>query len=325
MPDFGKKWFGVAPLFDPKDGATIITPNGGGRGNWVGGLSALHDKGTFYLFYRERRPIGEGRGWRCHIAESTDGLSFTTAWIATKEDLNAESIEAGALVKSLDGKLRLYVSYVDLDDRRWKIAMIEGETPADFSASKRIVVLTGDEADSEGVKDPYVAIVGGRYYMFIHYAPRSLQPIGATEEELHGTGNIFATGKGRGSSGLAVSNDGIHFDWVGDVVPPGDGWDEKLTRVDTMVYIPPVFTVFYSARPNVDVTYEDNTGVAVSLDLVNFHKLTPDEPALVSPWGTGALRYMDAVQLGDEIWYYYECSREDEAHEIRLNRAKVPS
>jgi hypothetical protein len=159
--------------------------------------------------------------------------------------------------------------------------------------------------------------------MFTHYAPGSLQPVDATEEELHGTGNVFATAKGRGSSGLAVSDDGIHFEWVGEIIPPGERWDQKLTRVDTMVYLPPVFTVFYSARPHVDVTYEDNTGIATSLDLVHFHKLTSDRPALVSPWGSGALRYMDAIQLDDEIWYYYECAREDESHEIRLNRVKL--
>lgn len=240
-----------------------------------------------------------------------------------KEDLNSESIKAGALVKSLEGKLRLYLSYVDLADRRWKIAMIEGNTLTDFDAGNRTVVLTPDEANSEGVKDPYVAIIGGRYYMFTHYAPWSLQPLDATEEELHSTGNVFATAKGRGSSGLAVSDDGIHFEWVGEIIPPGDDWDQKLTRVDTMVYIPPLFSVFYSARPHVDVTYEDNTGMVTSFDLVNFHKLTPDRPALVSPWGTGALRYLEAVQIDDQIWYYYECSREHGAHEIRLNRVKV--
>ena len=93
--------------------------------------------------------------------------------------------------------------------------------------------------------------------------------------------------------------------------------------MDTLVYIPPAFTVFYSGRADIGETYEDRTGLAVSLDMKSFHKLTSKEPALASPYSTGALRYSDAVQFDDEIYYYYEASRPDGSHEIRLNRVKL--
>lgn len=318
-----KQW-GVAPLFDPESGITVIEPPGNAQGFWVGGCSAIYDPdaGKFFLYYRVRKPIAHGRGGVCHVAESTDGVHFENVWTGTKEEFDSESIESAALIKSLDGKYRLYISYVNNANRKWDIALLEADTPAQFDPSKREIVYRAGDVDDEGVKDPYVAIVGGMYYMFVHYAPRSRQPAGATQEELHGTGNIFATQLGRGSTGLAISPDGVRFKWLGEVLPPGDHWDKKLTRVDTMVYTPPVFTIFYSGRSTLEETYEDRTGLAVSTDLREFHKLTENEPALASPNATGSLRYSDAVEVEDEIFYYYEYSRPDGSHEIRLSRVK---
>ena len=184
-------------------------------------------------------------------------------------------------------------------------------------------MLSGEDLDAAGVKDPYVAIVDGRYHMFVNYAPRSRVPDSATEEELHGAGNIFATAIG-GSAGLAVSDDGVRFEWAGEVVSPGRHWDRLLTRIDTMLYRPPLFLLFYSGRGSVEETYEDRTGLAVSADLKSFHKVTEERPLLVSPHGIGALRYMDAVQVGRETLYYYECARPDGSHEVRLNRVANP-
>ena len=83
------------------------------------------------------------------------------------------------------------------------------------------MVMTGEDADAVGAKDPFVVIVGRRYFMFVHHAPRHLIPSDATDDELHGTGNVFATEKGKGGAGLAVSDDGVEFEWLGDVLLPG--------------------------------------------------------------------------------------------------------
>ena len=81
--------------FDPAEGTTVVEPAGAGKGNWVGALGVLHDpaSGDLYMFYRSRRPIGEGRGWKCQVSRSVDGEHFTEAWTCTKEQLDAESIE----------------------------------------------------------------------------------------------------------------------------------------------------------------------------------------------------------------------------------------
>lgn len=307
--------------FDPAQGTTVVEPAGAGKGHWVGALGVLHDPATgdTYMFYRSRRPIGEGRGWKCQVSRSEDGEHFTEAWTCTKEQLDAESIEGGALARGPDGSYRLYVSYLDNADRRWKIALIEADSVAEFDPAQRRVVFSGEDADSDGVKDPHVAVVDGRYYMFLNHAPKWLTAPATDVEEMHGTGNVFATKFG-GSGGLATSEDGVHFVWQGDVIAPGHGWDSLLTRIDTMLWQPPLFVVYYSGRGSVEETYEDRTGVAVSLDLERFHKLSDDAPLLVSPLATGALRYMDAVVVGDEVLYYYEYARADGAHEIRMSK-----
>ena len=66
--------------------------------------------------------------------------------------------------------------------------------------------------------------------------------------------------------------------------------------------------------------YEEKTGIAVSLDLIHWQRLTHDGPYVVSPHATGSLRYLHPLELENEWRYYYEYARADGAHEIRMNR-----
>ena len=43
MPAESLKQWGIAPLFDPQDGGTVMEPPGNEQGFWVGGCSALYD------------------------------------------------------------------------------------------------------------------------------------------------------------------------------------------------------------------------------------------------------------------------------------------
>lgn len=316
-----RHWFGVPPLFDPADGITVLEPPGTGAGNWAGAPSAIHDNGKFYLSYRLRRPLAEGRGWTTRIDESVDGIHFTNIWAAYKEDFGSTSIERSALAKTLDGRFRLYVSYVDAGRNRWVIDMLEADSPAGFDPRTRRTVLDPDDIDSEGVKDPFVAIIGRMYYMFASHGPRGTLAPGASEDALHGTGNIFTTGLVAHPTGLAVSEDGIHFRWLGDIIHPGDegSWDSNVARMSCLLYQPPVWNVFYDGRTGKGDVYEDRTGLAVTTDLRHFDKVSVSGPVLQSPWGSGALRYMDVLPVGDHIYYYYECCRPDGSHETRVN------
>jgi hypothetical protein len=85
-----------------------------------------HQNRTFYLSYRLRRPRELGRGYESRIATSRDGAMFQDVWRMTSRDLTSPSIERCALLPESDGVARLYVSYVDGADGRWRIDVLEG-------------------------------------------------------------------------------------------------------------------------------------------------------------------------------------------------------
>lgn len=285
---------------------------------------------AFYLSYRLRRPLEAGRGGVTRVARSADGVAFTTIWEAGKEEFATTSIERSCLVKVGHGHWRLYVSYVDPADGRWCIDLLEASSPERFDPKQRRRVLRAADIDAEGVKDPYVLRVGPAWLMFAPYGPRQTVRAGSNEDELHRTiaGNVFATGRILHPTGLAVSADGLSFQWLGDAVSPGrsGAWDCSVARVSTIVHTPPVFTVFYDGRTGEGDFYEDRTGYAVTLDLRTFTKGTVDGPALESPHASGSLRYLDAVHIPEEarLFYYFEMARPDGAHELRVDEVRLP-
>jgi hypothetical protein len=320
-----RKWLGRVPLFDPSEGWVVRQPPGEGKGNWAGAPSAFFDEeaGRFFLSYRLRKPLTEGRGYLTCVAESKDGREFTDIWSGKATQFNSPSIERSCLIKTPEGRYRLYVSYVEAADNRWRIDMLEADHPANFDPARRQAVLHPDDVNSEGVKDPYIILIGGMYYMYVPYGPKTTVTPGSSAKALHGTGNIFTTGLVAHPTGLAVSVDGIHFEWKGDVIRPGEGWDRNVARLACVVYVPPVFTAFYDGRTGQGDVYEDRTGVAMGLTPDRFESLSRKEPVLSSPWGTGSLRYMDIVPVADRFYYYYEQCRPDGAHELRGNVVEI--
>ena len=320
MADFpNRRIVGTIPLFSPEAGATVIEPPGAGPGHWAGGCSALYDeeRERFFLYYRVRTP--QERGGVCRIAESADGQHFETVWSATREQFGSPSLEKASLLRTPEGQFRLYASYVDAQTYKWRFDLLEAEEPAALDPAERVGVLTGDQCDNEGVKDPLVYLCGGIYYLFVNYAPHPIDHDPEKINRMHAEGNAFVSGVVNTGTGLATSLDGVRFQWEGPVLEPGSGWDAFLVRMVSLVYTPPVFTALYDGRPNVAAAYEDKEGIAVSFDLRHFTKVTGEGPVLSSPQGTGCLRYASAVPVGGKIYYYYECARQDGSHELRLN------
>jgi len=320
-----RKWLGRVPLFNSSEGWVVRQPPGEGKGNWAGAPSAFFDDEAkrFFLSYRLRKPLTEGRGYLTCVAESRDGRDFTDLWAGKATQFNSPSIERSCLIKTPEGRYRLYVSYVDEADNRWRIDMLEADHPANFNLTRRQAILHPDDVDSEGVKDPYLILIGRMYYMYVPYGPRTTVIPRSSAKDLHGTGNIFTTGLVAHPTGLAVSVDGVHFEWKGDVLRPGDGWDRNVARLSCVVYTPPVFTAFYDGRTGQGDVYEDRTGMAMGFTPDRFETLSRKEPVLSSPWGTGSLRYMDIVPLKDCFYFYYEECRADGAHELRGNIVKI--
>lgn len=318
-----KRWIGIAPLFDPEDGITILNPPGRGPGYWVGAPSVIYDddKSKFYIYYRRRKPREFGRGYECGISESSDGITFKEIWTAPKESFGSISVERAALVKTLERKYRLYIGYVAPEDNKWKIDMIEADSPEKFDPVTKKLVLDPEKCGVEGVKDPYVLIVGGKYYMLVSYAPT---PEKSKDSALHATADVFNTGKTSSNSGLALSSDGINFIWMGDVLsPPENGWNAYATRITCVLYVAPIFNVFYDGGASVGENYEEKTGLAITFDLMNYYHVSEKSPILASPHASGSFRYMDVIRLGEYIYYYYEYARPDGSHELRMNKVKT--
>ena len=310
---------GTVPLFNPAEGKVVREAPGAGPGYWAGACSALQADGKFYLYYRLRKPRDLGRGYECRIADSLDGLSFTDIWSAKKEEFGTSSVERASLFKTLEGSYRLYISYVDPADNRWRIDVMEADSPSGLKPTARKKVLTGPEVGVEGVKDPVVLLMGRMHYMIVSYASPTPAGKSAGHEEMHGTGDAYNTGLVKSYTGLATSGDGLSFEWQGNILDVGRGWDAYESRITCLIYSPPVFNAFYDGIARVEENYEERTGLAMSLDLRTFEKITLDGPALVSPHASGSLRYIDAVQLGNRIYYYYEMARPDGAHDLMVN------
>lgn len=311
---------GIAPLatFDPMRGELILPPERGEPGYWVGCPSVLLDDGRFYLTYRQRRPRGAAaeRGWRCAVAVSDDGVSFRDVWSVEKAELGTDSMERFCLQRDMSGGYRLYMSYVDPLDNRWRIDVLHADDPAGFQVSNTKAVLTADSTGTEGVKDPYVWQIGPVTYLFASCAER----VAGLDPAAHATADIYNVGATTHPTGMATSLDGVSFTWHGAVLGTGSGWDRYQSRLNSIVPVGGGYVGFYDGSAGHEENYEERCGVAVSFDLAHWQRLSTEQPWVTSPFGTGSVRYVDALLIDDTWWIYFEMARADGAHELRLAR-----
>jgi len=319
-------------LFDPDQGITIRTPPGQGRGYWVGAPTVWFDRTDrrFYLSYRLRRPRGVApdRGAETRIAVSADGIHFEDVWRAAKDQFDSPSIERCSLARGRDGRWQYFVSFVDGRDGRWRVDRLEAESIDKLDPASRRPVFTADQLGIEGVKDPNVFVHGGIYWMLLSYVPT---PAGATHEQMHASADIYNTGLSLSCSAVASSLDGKDWLWHGPIMRPQPGsgrWDAYATRVCCVVPAGPIWIAYYDGARSVEENYEERTGLAVGGicpepaagpaspstgaaplpagapapvgGLLAFRSITPHGPALVSPHGSGCLRYVDVVRFGSE-------------------------
>jgi len=340
----GGKSYGDTPLFDAAEGTVVRSPLQSARGWWAGAPTANFDSATnsFYLVYRYRQPRELGRGVECRIAASDNGITFNDIWALPKTSFDALSIERCALTRSPSGGWILYVSYVNPQDNRWCVALLEADEPDRFDAALMRPLFDAAGTGTEGVKDPNVFQIGPMYYMLVSYAV----PLDGLQQEMrdqqHRTGDIYNTGLTLSRSAAAVSNNGIDFRWIGDVSPvagsrvivprvdksivePKREWDDYCRRVSTITPLSSGgFLALYDGSASVNENYEEKTGIAISYDLRNYVSLSPSAPHLEVSEGTGSLRYIDILSVGHELFYYYEAARTDGSHELRVNVVEQP-
>lgn len=286
-------------LPDLERSAVAIAPAEPGPGHWAGAPSAVAHDGFVYLAYRLRRPIGQGRGHAVAVARSRDGEDFETLLTIGRREMDTESLERPTLVRTPEGRWRLYLSCATHGSKHWRVELLEAADPAGFDPARRRVVLPGDA--ETGVKDPVIVRRGGVWHLWA-----SCHPLAAPEEA------------DRMVSDYATSADGVAWSWRGTALRGRPGaWDARGARVTSVRFVDGGVVALYDGRATAAENYEERTGVAFGADPA---RLTPAGagPAAFSPHAGGGLRYVEVVDLpwgGRRL--YYEYTREDGAHELR--------
>jgi hypothetical protein len=300
-------------------GDLVCEPLGPGSGYWAGAPGAYYDPvdDAFYLTYRLRRPRGvqPDRGGEARIARSADGVHFEDIWAVAKDAYGTPSIERSALARGPDGRWHYFTSLVDGADGLWCLTKLVARDPAGFSPISPQRVYWGGDLGLEGVKDPWIMAQGERYYMFLSVAVA----VSSTTAASHATADIYSTGDCLSQTGLAVSDDLEHWEWLGVVfATPERGWDAYCRRITAVVPSGAGYWAFFDGAANVHQNYEECAGLAQSADLRDWNSLTPDGPLFAGIPGSGSVRYIDAVAARDNLYLYYEICRPDGAHELRV-------
>ncbi|WP_245679100.1 hypothetical protein [Actinomadura hibisca] len=278
---------------------TVIEPEADGEGWWVGAPSAVAADGAVYLAYRMRRPLGEGRGHAVAVARSADGERFETLLVIGKEEMDAESLERPALVRTPEGVWRLYLSCATTGTKHWRVEVLEAADPAGFDPRTSRVVLPGDAAT--GVKDPVIVHHEGRWHLWASCHPLA---------EDHQADQMVTD--------YATSDDGLEWRWHGTALDRRAGsWDARGVRVSAVRFTPGGIVAAYDGRASASENYEERTGIAVGTT-PGALTASGSEPWGRSPYSRGGLRYLEVLPTGDGGHrLYYEMTRADGAHELR--------
>ena len=297
------------------DSSRVVVPapfapsDGDGDGYWAGGPSAVYDDGVYYLAYRLRRPVGEGRGYANVVARSDDGVTFDPVVTLAAETYDCDSLERPALVRRPDGGWRIYLSLATRGTLHWRVDTVDADDLAGLATGTRQTVWAGDEHTA--AKDPVVVHAGGSWHAWVCLHP--LPDAGEAD---------------RMTTRYATSTDGLEWSWRGDALLPRPGlWDGRGARLTSVVPGPsglgdPGDLAFYDGRASAAQNWYEVTGLAAGDgDGAGAFTAVGTEPWARSPYGERTLRYISAVprpdSAGGGLRVYFEAAAESGGNDLR--------
>lgn len=287
----------AVPIPSYDDVRVVVSAPDAGPGNWAGAASAVLVDGVFWLTWRVRRPLTDGRGVAVQVARSLGGETFEVVAEVSREAFGAESFERPVLVPVPGVGWRLYLSCATPGSKHWWVDSLTAATVEELPRGQRALVLAGD--DRTAVKDPVIEpATGGGWDMWLCCHP--LQDPGHED---------------RMTSRHLTSPDGLAWTDRGEVLAgrPGE-WDARGARVTAVVGQQPL-TVLYDGRADAASNWYETTGLA----RWDGDRLVPDDAVgtIASPHSDGAFRYAAAVALPDgRTRFYVEAARPDGAHDL---------
>jgi hypothetical protein len=230
------------------------------------------------------------RGAATVVARSPDGERLTAVATLDKARFGAMSLERPALVRTGDGRWRIYVCCATPGSKHWWIDLLEADDPAGFADADARTVFPGD--DHTGVKDPVIRRVEGGWQAWI-----CCHPLDEPDEE------------DRMTTAYATSEDGIAWDWHGTALAPRRGtWDARGARVTAVLA---GGLASYDGRATKEENFAERTGLARLAGPSGTLVAIGDAPV-------SEVRYLDVLSLpGGGYRLYYEAPLPDESHELR--------
>lgn len=300
-------------------GVVAVPPPAPDAGFWAGSPSACRDGGDIVLAYRLRRPVGHGRGYAIAVGRWIGGVDagpddvpdLQPELVLARQDFSADSLERPALRRGPDGEWLLWISANTPASAHWRIDLLRADRVAGLHPAGARTVLTGVPSgagpDRTAVKDCVCAWTGGRWWMWTCVHPLE-----------------DPTGTDRHWTDLLSSADGQSWEHHGTVLAPRPGrWDSRGTRVTAVVALDgdgqgDRVLLSYDGRASAEQNYAEQTGFASGPLTGALTSLDDDGPAAISPYGDGALRYLEVLALPDgSSRLFFEAARPDGAHELR--------
>jgi hypothetical protein len=282
------------------DAVVAVEPPGDGAGNWAGAPSAVLEDGVVHLAYRVRAPLGRGRGLAVVLARSRDGVTFEPVAEVTKDRFGAESLERPALLRTPEGRWRLYVSCATPGSKHWWIDVLEADTLEGLADVPRRTVLPGDHRHA--VKDPVIVLDDGTWHLWA-----SVHPLDVPLHEDRMTTEHY------------TSPDGLEWTHAGGALCPRSGrWDARGVRVSAVFRVDGRWAMTYDGRATAEENWEERTGLAYATGTDGVFSAYGHTPVAESPHAGRGLRYLTVVELPEGGYrLYYEATRADGAHELR--------